>query len=322
MTAKSLCHARLLVGGLVTAVVTGLFSSAGVSAAHADLLPYTAWSSYLPGWSDQYVPASGNDCAAGRNNCLNASLKELGKIASDTSNTCSHNAIFSLAYLRMTQIYGRSRVIPGYYLDVPFANHQDAVFAKYYTDAYYNYKNGNLGAVPQAWKIAFDAAKNKTATGNGDLLLGMNAHINRDLPFVIAAVGTAGADGTSKKPDFDKVEEWLYGATAPLIAEAAARFDPTIDDTQDQFALGNWTLFQLVSMWRENAWRNAEALLNAPDAAARAQVAAQIESYATSTAQGILLSNSYTWPLSTTTSRDAFCSVHNNDAAPMPYPFE
>ena len=34
------------------------------------------------------------------------------------------------------------------------------------------------------------------------------------------------------------------------------------DDTQDPFGLGNWTLFQMVSGWRENAWRNAEALIS------------------------------------------------------------
>ena len=52
---------------LVPAVTTG--------SAHADgILPYVPWSSYLPGWTDEYVPSSENDCVAGRDSCLKAML--------------------------------------------------------------------------------------------------------------------------------------------------------------------------------------------------------------------------------------------------------
>jgi hypothetical protein len=74
------------------------------------------------------------------------------------------------------------------------------VFAKYYTDAYYANRDGNRSAVPRSWLTAFDAARDKKATGVGDLLLGMNAHINRDLPFVLAATGLVKPDGTSERP--------------------------------------------------------------------------------------------------------------------------
>ncbi|HSV38632.1 MAG TPA: DUF5995 family protein [Nocardioidaceae bacterium] len=321
LNAESLRHVRLLVGGIVTAVVMTLTGPFAAGTAHAGLLPYTPWSSYLPGWTDEYIPSSDNDCVSGKNSCLHGTLKELRRISDTTASTCSHDSIFALAYLRMTETYGRSRDIAGFYQDVPFANHQDAVFARYYTDAYYAYQNGDLSNVPQAWRYAFDAAKQKKVTSNGDLMLGMNAHINRDLPFVIAAVGTVAPDGSSRKLDFDRVEEWLDAATAPLMAEIAARFDPSMDDTADPLGLGYWTLFQLISGWRENAWRNAEALIMAPDAAARANVAAQIETSANTTAQGLLLSQAYTWPLNTTTSRDSFCSTHKNAAAPMAYPY-
>jgi len=279
------------------------------------------WSSYLPGWSIEYDPASDNDCVAGRPNCLKATLKELSRIADDTASSCSHNAIFPRAYLRMTQLYGHTREIPGYYEDVSYFNHVDAVFARYYTDAYYNWKGGNRSAVPESWLIALDAAKNKRVSGSGDLLLGMNAHINRDLPYVMAAVGLVTPDGSSTKRDYDAVEEWLYEATAPLMAEFAARFDPAIDDASDPFGLSGWTLFQLVSGWRENAWRNAEALVSAPTPAARALVEATIEAEANSAAQAILLSQSYLPLLSSTVPRDTYCAAHKGDAPPVPYAF-
>ena len=149
----------------------------------------------------------------------------------------------------------------------------------------------------------------------------MNAHINRDLPYVMAAVGLVAPDGSSRKADYDAVEAWLYDATAPLIAEFAGRFDPSMDDTADPFGIGNAALFQMVSLWRENAWRNAEALVSAPTAAARAQVSALIETEANLVAQGILTSQSYLPFLITTGPRDAFCATHNGVSPPKAYAF-
>jgi len=280
-----------------------------------------AWSAYLAGWTDEYVPTSDNDCVAGRDSCLKATLKELARIADGTARSCSHDAVFARAYLRMTQTYGWSREIPGYYQDVPFANHQDAVFAKYYTDAYYAYQSGDRASVPEAWRIAFDASRDKQVSGTGSLLLGMNAHINRDLPYVLAAVGLVAPDGSSRKPDYDAVEKWLYTATEPLLAEFAARFDPTADDGNDPLGLSNFALFQLVSGWREAAWRNAEALVSAPTAEARAKVAASIEAEATEGAKTLLATQSYAPPLTSSGPRDQWCAAHHDDPPPLSYDF-
>ncbi|MFL6061924.1 MAG: DUF5995 family protein [Marmoricola sp.] len=323
MYAKLWMRSARWAAGLASATVAASFLTIATPAppAHADLLPYIPWSSYLPGWTDRYVPTSDNDCVAGRPSCLQATLKEQSRIADQTASTCSHNAIFARAYVRMTQLYGYTRAIPGYYQDVPYFNHVDAVFARYYTDAYYSWQSGNRAAVPQAWLTALDAAKNKKVSGSGDLLLGMNAHINRDLPYVMAAAGIVAPDGSSRKVDYDAVEAWLYDATAPLIAEFAARFDPSIDDTADPFGIGNFALFQLVSAWRENAWRNAEALVSAPTSAARALVSATIETEANTAAQAILTSQSYVPLLTSTAPRDTFCAAHDGDAPPAPYAF-
>jgi len=286
--------------------------------AFADTTLYTPWSSVLPGWNDQFAPGSDNDCAAGRPSCLTVTLNEQLHIFTPAAQTCSHLAIFSLAYVRMTQTYGWTRDQPGYYHDVPYMNHMDAVFAKYYTDAYYNWANGDRAAVPQSWLYAFDAGKSKAVTGAGDLFLGMNAHINRDLPFVLDASGLVESDGSSGKSDYDAVEEWLNDDTAPLLAEAAQRFDPTIDDTNNP--LIDYLAFQMVSAWRENAWRNAEALAAAPDAATRALVAQHIEDNANLIAQGLLTSFAVNPLIESNATRDAYCAVHNGDAAPTPYP--
>ena len=313
---------RLLALSIVAGLCLSLASAVTTSPAHADgALPYVPWSSYLPGWTNEYVPSSENDCVAGRSNCLKATLREMSQIADGAATSCGHDAVFARAYLRMTQLYGYTREIPGYYDDVRSVNHLDAVFAKFYFDAYNGWKTGNRSSVPQSWLIALDAAKNKKVTGSGDLMLGMNAHINRDLAFVLAATGLIRPDGSSSKADYDAVEEWLYDATAPLMAEFAARFDPTMDDTNDPLGAGYWSLFQMISGWREAAWRNAELLVSAPTPAARAVVAAGIETAANTAAQGLLLTMSYLPPFTTTVSRDQYCAGHKGDTSPMAYDF-
>jgi hypothetical protein len=304
---------------LVLALVTALFASG--PAVSASTLGNVAWSSSLEGWTDEYVPTSENDCVAGRDRCLKATLKELARIADSTAASCSHDAVFARSYLRMTQTYGWSRDIPGYYEDVPFANHQDAVFAKYYTDAYYAYRSGDRSAVPEAWQIAFDASRDKRVSASGSLMLGMNAHINRDLPFVLAGVGLVAPDGSSRKPDYDAVEQWLYTATKPLLAEVAARLDSTADDASDPFGLSYLALFQEVSAQREGAWRNAEALVSAKTPQERAAVAASIEAGAAEQARTILAAQSLVSPLSSSAPRDEWCAAHHDDAPPLPYDF-
>ena len=161
---------RLLALSIVAGLCLSLASAVTTSPAHADgALPYVPWSSYLPGWTNEYVPSSENDCVAGRSNCLKATLREMSQIADGAATSCGHDAVFARAYLRMTQLYGYTREIPGYYDDVRSVNHLDAVFAKFYFDAYNGWKTGNRSSVPQSWLIALDAAKNKKVTGSGEL---------------------------------------------------------------------------------------------------------------------------------------------------------
>ena len=307
---------------IATTVVASLCTVVGTTGpAHADLLPYVPWSSYLPGWTDQYVPSSDNDCVAGT-----AELPQRHPQGAEPDRRRHGEQLQPQRDLRpglraddpaLRLHPGHPRLLPGR----PVLQPRRRGLRPYYTDAYYGWKNGDRASVPQAWLTAFDAAQDKKVTGSGDLLLGMNAHINRDLPYVMAAVGLVAPDGTSRKPDYDAVEAWLYDATAPMIAEFAARFDPTIDDTADPLGLGNWSLFQMVSAWRENAWRNAEALSRAPTPEARALVSASIEAQANATAQSIKSSMAYVPLLSSTNARDTFCAAHKGDAPPVPYAF-
>jgi Family of unknown function (DUF5995) len=126
--------------------------------------------------------------------------------------------------------------------DTAFVNHEDAVFARYYFEAYDDWHAGRTAAVPPAWAIAFRAADQRAVTAEGNILLGINAHVQRDLQFVLAALGLVAPDGSSRKPDHDRVDQFLNRVTDDVYREVAIRFDPTVDDrdlpgTVDDFAL-------------------------------------------------------------------------------------
>ena len=315
---------RRRIGVLSALVLTvGLAVPAGQQAAHADdpPPPFIPWSSLLPGLTDEYNPSSANDCVAGRMNCVRAVIREMERRFEPLGRSCDHNSAFALAYLRTTQTYLWAAEQPDYFRDTPWVNHEDAVFAKYYFNAYDNWLAGNRSQVPQAWLIAFDSAAARRTTGSGDLLLGMSAHINRDLPFTLAAIGMVTPEGENRKPDHDKVDQFLNLVTEPMLAELAERFDPNTIDIQTPYGVGYAALFQLVAAWRESAWRNAELLVSAPTPELRAVVAQQIELSAATQANAIVAGNSYLPPLTATGPRDAWCASHNANPPPMPYAF-
>src|SRR5437879_1077891 len=306
---------------LASSMLGGLLVVADASAAHADDPAFVDWTSLLPSFNDAFDANSANQCVAGVSACVDVTIREMQRRFDPLASACDQNAVFALAYLRTTQTYEWARNQPDFFVDTRYVNHEDGVFAKYYFQAYDNWASGNRAAVPQAWLVAFDAAKGKKVSGSGNLFLGMNAHVNRDLPYVLAAIGLSFTDGTSRKVDHDKVNQFLNAVLNPLMAEEAARLDSTIDSARDPLLLGYTSSFQLLAAWRETAWRNAEALVDAPDAAARAVVAQNIENYATATANLLVAAESYVPPLTTSATRDAYCAAHNGATSPIAYPF-
>ena len=305
---------RAAVAVLVLATLAG-----GAPGAAADEPTFVDWSSLLPSLTTGYEPSSENDCVAGRDACLRHTIREMERRFRPLAEACDHNAVFALAYLRTTQTYGWARDQDGFFADTPFVNHEDAVFARYYFDAFDDWEAGRRGEVPEAWRVAFDAAAGRKVNGTGNLFLGMNAHVNRDLPYVLAGIGLAFPDGSSRKADHDKVNEFLNAVLDPLLAEVGARFDPAADDARDPFLLGYTSAFQLLAAWREAAWRNAERLVQADSPTARALVEASIESYAATTARSIQLATGYVPLLTSSAGRDAHCLANVEAAAPIPY---
>jgi hypothetical protein len=272
--------------------------------------PFVGWSALLPGLSLPHDVTSPDDCIAGRVKCVDKVIRQMTTRFEPLASSCDHDAIFALTYLRVTEEYRRTVESPTFFDDTSFVNHEDVIFARYYFAAYDAWEAGRTAEVAPAWRIAFDAARDRAVSANGNLLLGISAHVQRDLPFVLYSIGLVKPDGGSRKPDHDRVNEILNRVTDDVIAEVARRFDPTIDDTNLPTFLDDFVLFQTIVSWRETAWRHAELLALAPTPEARELVAQEIEGYAASQARTIRAATRYPPLLGSSTARDAYCAIH------------
>ena len=284
--------------------------------ASAEDPPFTGWSVLLPGSPGlAYDPGSADECIAGKINCVDKVIREMTRRFDTLADSCDHNAIFGLTYLRTTEEYYRATTTPGFFEDPGFVNHEDAVFAAFYLRAFDDYAAGRRSAVPGAWLVAFDAARDRAVDASGNVFLGMSAHINRDLPYVLAGIGLVKPDGSSRKPDHDKVNVFLNRVSDDVFPEIARRFDPTAASADNGTLLDDWASFQIVPAWREGAWRNAERLAAATNPIQRAAVEASIEAAATHEATLLKASSAYNPLLGESSSaRDAYCAAHHDDA--------
>ena len=222
---------------------------------------------------------------------------------------CDHRAIFATTYERLTQVF-RSFLVnqPHYFRYRSWILYEDALFADFYYRTVADYAAGR--PVPAAWKTALDTATKADAGADQDLLLGINAHVQRDMPYVLAMVGLRTRGGASRKGDHDRVNEVLAHAYEPIVDELAARYDPTVGVFNSPLTpLDDIGGLELVKVWRENVWRNAERLLNAKTEAERSQVSEGIEA------------NAQTWAALISApslpgyraQRDAYCAAHLHD---------
>jgi hypothetical protein len=252
-------------------------------------------------WAINSTVASGDvadkrACQEGQPHCAHFVIQEMERRFRHLAKDCDHDAIFSLLYLRTTEKFRETLSAIGY--DNPASIvRQDALFADYYFRAYDAHHKGE-GFVPPAWRIAFAAADRRGVTAAGNALLGINAHVQRDLPFTLFDLDQRGFPVSHV--DHTLVNNFL--AQVMVDAEIARRFDPTFNDNSDPDAL-----LQLIFAWRELAFVNYLRLRNAPTAEARVAVAAEIEGFAAAVAAGIVQQTAY-MPGADSSSRDAFCA--------------
>ena len=299
---------RHLIAGIALALA-GALSAAPPAIAQDPGPAYTDWNPAQIGFPSNAQPSPRANCIHGSGRCIDRTIGEMYRRFHTVVPGCDDNNVFSLTYIRVTEDI-RTAVGEGFYPDEPWLNVQDAQFARTYFLAYDNYLAGRTELVPPSWRIAFDAGRNGSVEGIGNLLLSMNAHVNRDFPFILFHAGLTDPQGVSYKEQHDSYNARLRALYRPMIDELSTRFDESIDDYDvPGTASDDEALFSVLVGWRETAWENAERLAAASSDAERRRVADSIEAYAISQAEMIYAGSAYA-PGESTAARDERCAAN------------
>jgi len=275
----------------------------GASARGSEHPANVHWEQFLPALpsSTEIQPRSVPNCRRASVRCIDVEIERLR--ARRDKWGCDHRAVFATTYLELTKTLRRVLRERPHFLRYPkYLYTEDALFANVYFNAIRDARRGK--PVAEAWQIAFDAAASKDLNAAQDMLLGINAHVQNDMPFVLAALGLRTRNGASRKVDHDAINEVLDRSYENVVHAVRDRFDPQVGLTNgDSTPLDDVAGLELVKGWRELVWRNAERLLNAEDEAGRQQVADQIKSNAANWARGFAAveQNGYR------ETRDAYC---------------
>jgi hypothetical protein len=290
----------------------GAFAVAAVAAAFAITLPAAAeepanvpWETYLPAMpsANAIQPRGVPNCRKATVRCIDVEIRRLR--AEQRRFGCDHRGVFATTYLELTHgLRDTLRQRPRFFADSKYLYIEDALFANVYINTLRAYERGK--PVPPAWQIAFDTARSSDVNGAQDMLLGINAHVQNDMPFVLAALGLRTKSGATRKPDHDKMNEILDSSYERVVRQVEDRFDPLLATTNARWTFADdYAGLEMVKEWREQVWRNAERLLAAKDEAERSQVADQIHQYAAGWAR--MIANPIQAP-GYRANRDAYCT--------------
>ena len=312
MERRRVAGVRIVGAALAAVAAAGALGLAAPAASAYSPPPVIPWETLLPG-----LPTTSNPhfqgvpgCTTPTMACIDTEISRMDALR--TSLGCDHRAVFATTYELLTIALRNTMLAnPHEFNDPTWVIEEDAVFADMYFNSFAAYEHHQ--PIPAAWQIAFDTARTGDANAVEDMLLGINAHVQRDMPHMLAAVGLHAADGSSHKHDHDVLNDILNTAYEPVVDTIAKRFDPVENLIAPSYSAvlgltGNLLGDQLVQTWREEVWRNAELLLGAATPLGAQLANVEIEANAATWATMIA---AIQLPPGYRAQRDAYCATHN-----------
>jgi hypothetical protein len=269
--------------GVIAAVLVALAFAAGPAA--ASQYPDVPWPELLPPFpvASDHQPPRIERCRHGRIACVDRTIRRMKRL--QTRLGCDHRGVFATTYLTLSHEL-RPNIAKGFFEDRRYLSLQVTEFANFYFRTLHRYERGQ--PVPEAWQIAMDTATKGDVNAAQDMLLGINAHVQRDMPFVVAEMGLVTRKGESRKADHDRGNVVLNAAYQKVIDAVRDRYDPALAITNANGSPADDALgMEMVKGWREGVWRNAERLVNAKSKADYKQVSDSIEANAANWARMI-----------------------------------
>jgi hypothetical protein len=136
----------------------------------------------------------------------------------------AYRAAFLGTYLRTTEAVGAA-VDAGSFEDPEWVERWDVTFAELYLQAHDADIAGNIALVPRPWRLAFQAPAD--LPGLRHVLLGINAHVNYDLPQAMLAVISPDDFGdpvliARRRRDHERIDRVLAGRVGAEDGELSA----------------------------------------------------------------------------------------------------
>jgi len=182
--------------------------------------------------------------------------------------------IFLRCYAMMTT-HMLTGVTGGRFHDAPWVLGLLEHFVEYYFTNLDAYDRGIVD-VPRAWRQAHDLARDSNTLPGEDLLLGINAHINHDLPLALFDCLTQEWPANSsdqrqeRYEDFCMVNTVLAETIDGVQREVVERYDHFLRLLDQPFIpmvrVLEWEVCNVISAWREEVWEYARRLLEAEEA--------------------------------------------------------
>lgn len=205
------------------------------------------------------TPADGRDLPA----TIGELLDEMQRLLASLPPEQGTARDFLATYLRTTAAVAGA-IGAGTFEDPAWVERWDLVFAGLYLEALDAHLSGT-SRPSRPWRLAFDAAPGLPPVLN--VLLGVNAHINYDLPQALLAVIT---DDDFRDPsvlarrrrDHERIDAILSGRVAAEDVELSSRSVRTLLDRALR-PVNRWASRRFLKEARQKVWRNTLQLWQA-----------------------------------------------------------
>jgi hypothetical protein len=178
--------------------------------------------------------------------------------------------VFARTYLRTTYQILEAVQQPGLFKNPDWVVQLDCTFAQLYFAAADSWNAGDINGCPLPWRLAFQGAQQKRTLVFQDILLGMSAHINHDLPYALHSTIPAHLSPEEMavyRKDHNTLNRVLAKSVNELQRDVLGRYDPlfAIADqiAGDEDEIGS---SRMVAVWRTRSWGNFLLLHSAEDA--------------------------------------------------------
>ena len=176
---------------------------------------------------------------------LTATIDELRSVALAADDASGY---FPAMYARITREV-ETAAAAGRFVDAQRMEAFARAFAGWYPGLRHDHAR-----VPGCWQAAFDVAGDRQLMIVQHLLLGINAHVNHDLPQVVVAMAPRGADLADLRPDFDAVND-ILAESLPMVLRSLGTVSRWVNTAA---VLGGGRLFDFsLQVARRRAWEAA-----------------------------------------------------------------